>query len=348
MLISNHQYLTVFILSFILVGALTPIMRKVAIKNNIFDLPNTSHKSHALPTPYLGGIAIMLGVVLVSLLAVLFSTNVLGNLKLLLSVLIPALLLGLIGLWDDLKSLPAYPRLFAQSAVGAGISIILITTGTLGNPTGSIVLDVLLTVIWIVGICNSVNFFDNMDGGAAGAVAFSSLGLAFLAWNLEQSLLAGLSLVTAGATFGFLIWNKSPAKIYMGDAGALFLGVLLATLAIRLDPITQSRAISLSIPLLLLALPILDTTTVVISRLRNGISIFQGGQDHLSHRLVNIGLTRKSAVIVLWLLCILFVVIANLISMLTSTFEVIFLLLGALIWFALLLWFLKIPVGKKI
>jgi UDP-GlcNAc:undecaprenyl-phosphate/decaprenyl-phosphate GlcNAc-1-phosphate transferase len=348
MLISNYQYLTVFILSFILVGALTPIMRKVAIKNNIFDLPNTSHKSHVLPTPYLGGIAIMLGVVLVSLLAVLFSTNVLGNLNLLLSVVIPALLLGLIGLWDDLKSLPAYPRLFAQSAVGAGISIILITTGTLGNPTGSIVLDVLLTVIWIVGICNSINFFDNMDGGAAGAVAFSSLGLAFLAWNLEQSLLAGLALVTAGATFGFLIWNKSPAKIYMGDAGALFLGVLLATLAIRLDPITQSRAISLSIPLLLLALPILDTTTVVISRLRNGLSIFQGGQDHLSHRLVNIGLTRKFAVIVLWLLCILFVVIANLVSMLTSTFEVIFLLLGSFIWFALLLWFLKIPVVKKI
>ena len=348
MLISNYQYLTVFILSFILVGALTPIMRKVAIKNNIFDLPNTSHKSHALPTPYLGGIAIMLGVVLVSLLAVLFSTNVLGNLKLLLSVLIPALLLGLIGLWDDLKSLPAYPRLFAQSAVGVGISIILITTGTLGNPTGSIVLDVLLTVIWIVGICNSINFFDNMDGGAAGTVAFSSLGLAFLAWNLGQSLLAGLALVTAGATFGFLIWNKSPAKIYMGDAGALFLGVLLATLAIRVDPITQSRAISLSIPLLLLALPILDTTTVVISRLRNGVSIFQGGQDHLSHRLVNIGLTRKFAVIVLWLLCILFVVIANLVSILASTFEVIFLLLGSFIWFALLLWFLKIPVVKKI
>lgn len=348
MLILNFQYLTVFILSFILVGALTPIMRKVAIKNNIFDLPNTSHKSHVLPTPYLGGVAIMLGVVLVSLLAVLLSTNILGNLNLLLSVLVPALLLGLIGLWDDLKSLPAYPRLFAQSAVGVGVSIILITTGTVGNPTGSIVLDVLLTVIWIVGICNSINFFDNMDGGAAGAVAFSSLGIAFLAWNLEQSLIAGLALVTAGATFGFLIWNKSPAKIYMGDAGALFLGVLLATLAIRLDPSTQSRAISLSIPLLLLALPILDTTTVVISRFRSGISILQGGQDHLSHRLVNIGLTRKSAVIVLWLLCVLFVVIANLVSVLPFTLEVIFLLLGAIIWFALLLWFLKIPAVKKI
>jgi UDP-GlcNAc:undecaprenyl-phosphate GlcNAc-1-phosphate transferase len=348
MLISNYQYLAVFTLSFILVGALTPVMRKVAIKNNIFDLPNSTHKSHALPTPYLGGIAIMLGVVLVALLAVFLSTDVLGNLTLLLPVLIPALILGLIGLWDDLKSLPAYPRLFAQSAVGVCISIILITTGTVGNPTGSIVLDVILTVIWIVGICNSINFFDNMDGGAAGAVAFSSLGIAFLAWNLGQSLIVGLALVTAGATFGFLIWNKSPAKIYMGDAGALFLGVLLATLAIRLDPVTQSRAISLSIPLLLLALPILDTTTVVISRLRMGISIFQGGQDHLSHRLVNIGLTRKSAVIVLWLLCVLFVVIANLVSMLPFTLEVIFLLLGAIIWFALLLWFLKIPVVKKI
>lgn len=347
MLISNFQYLLAFILSFIVVGALTPVMRKVAIKNNIFDLPNSTHKSHTLPTPYLGGIAIMLGVVLVSILAVLLSNNVLGNLNLLLSVLIPALILGLIGLWDDLKSLPAYPRLFAQSAVGVCVSIILITTGTVGNPTDSIVLDILLTVIWIVGICNSINFFDNMDGGAAGTVAFSSLGIAFLAWNLEQSLLAGLALVTAGATFGFLIWNKSPAKIYMGDAGALFLGVLLATLAIRLDPSTQSRTISLSIPLLLLALPILDTTTVVISRLRSGISIFQGGQDHLSHRLVNIGLTRKSAVIVLWLLCVLFVVIANLVSVLPFTLEVIFLLLGAIIWFALLLWFLKIPVVKK-
>jgi UDP-GlcNAc:undecaprenyl-phosphate GlcNAc-1-phosphate transferase len=348
MLISNYQYLAVFILSFILVGALTPAMRKVAIKNNIFDLPNTSHKSHTLPTPYLGGIAIMLGVVLVSSLAALLSNNVFGNLYLLLSVLIPALLLGLIGLWDDLKALPAYPRLFAQSAIGVCVSIILITTGTIGNPTGSVALDVLLTVIWIVGICNSINFFDNMDGGAAGTVAFSSLGLAFLAWNLGQSLLVGLALVIAGATFGFLIWNKSPAKIYMGDAGALFLGVLLATLAIRLDPITQSRAISLSIPILLLALPILDTTTVIISRLRNGVSIFQGGQDHLSHRLVKVGLTQKSAVIVLWLLCILFVVIANLVSILPFTLGVIFLLIGSVIWFVLLLWFLKIPVGKKL
>jgi len=348
MLISNYQYLAVFILSFILVGALTPIMRKVAIKNNIFDLPNTSHKSHVLPTPYLGGVAIMIGVVLVLLMSISVVAESRNYLTLLLSVLIPALVLGLIGLWDDLKGLPAYPRLLAQSAVGIGISIILISTGTLGNPTGSRVFDVLLTVIWVVGVCNSINFFDNMDGGAAGAAAFSSIGIACLAWYLDQSLLAGLALVTAGATFGFLIWNRSPAKIYMGDAGALFLGVLLASLAIRLDPITQSRAISLSIPFFLLAIPILDTTTVVISRLQRGLSVFQGGQDHLSHRLVRFGLTRKSAVLVLWLFCIIFIAIAILVSLASFKLGVIILLLGALSWFALLIWFLKISVDKKI
>ena len=348
MLILNYQYFAVFVLSFISVGLLTPVMRRVAIKRNIFDLPNTTHKSHQTPTPYLGGVAIMLGTVLVLLAAVVSSPEVRSYSELLLSVLVPALFLGGIGLWDDLKGLPAYPRLLAQSVIGVFISIFLINTGTLGNPTGSRTLDVLLTVIWIVGICNSINFFDNMDGGAAGAVAFSSSGISFLAWHSGQSFLAALALVTAGATFGFLLWNKSPAKIYMGDAGALFLGVLIAILAIRLDPTTQSRAISLSIPLLLLAIPILDTTVVVISRLRSGSSVFQGGQDHLSHRLVIKNFSRKTAVVILWSLSVLFVFISILVSILSFTLEVVFLTIGGLIWISLLIIFLKIPVGKRI
>jgi len=348
MLILNYQYFLVFTLSFILVGLLTPVMRKVAIKKNIYDLPNTSHKSHVLPTPYLGGVAIMVGTVLALLTVVVFSPEARGNLELILSVLIPAIFLGAIGLWDDLKGLPAFPRLLAQSAVGVFISILLISTGTVGNPTGSRSLDVILTVIWIVGICNSINFFDNMDGGAAGAVAFSASGIAFVAWHNGQSALVALALVTAGATFGFLIWNKSPAKIYMGDAGALFLGVLIATLAIRLDPITQSRTISLSIPLLLLAVPILDTTVVVISRLHRRVSVFQGGQDHLSHRLVIKNFSRKTAVVILWSLSVLFVFISILASILSFTLEVVFLTIGGLIWISLLIIFLKIPVGKRI
>ena len=330
-----------------LVGLLTPVMRIIAIKKKIYDLPNSTHKSHFIPTPYLGGVAIILGISLVLLAAIVFAPIARDNLYTMLSVLIPALVLGLIGLWDDIKGLPALPRLLGQSLVGVIISTLLINTGTVGNPTGSSLLDILLTVFWIVGICNSINFFDNMDGGAAGTVAFSSTGLAFLAWHENQSLLAALALITAGATLGFLLWNKSPAKIYMGDTGALFLGVLIASLAIRLDPSTDNKVISLSIPLLLLAIPILDTTVVVISRLLRGISILEGGQDHLSHRLVIKGFTRKTSVILLWLLSMIFVILAISIVVFPFQFTFLVLLLIAIIWLLLLIFFLKISIAVK-
>jgi UDP-GlcNAc:undecaprenyl-phosphate GlcNAc-1-phosphate transferase len=115
-----------------------------------------------------------------------------------------------------------------------------------------------------------------------------------------------MSVVTAGATLGFLVWNKSPAKIYMGDAGALFLGVLLATLTVRFEPNTQTQIGSFLIPVLLLAVPILDTTVAVLSRIRRHLSPFQGGQDHLSHRLIRSGLNRKISAIILWSLSGLF------------------------------------------
>ena len=133
----------------------------------------------------------------------------------------------------------------------------------------------------------------------------------------------------------------------MGDTGALFLGVLIASLAIRLDPDTESKAISLSIPLLLLAIPILDTTVVVISRLLRGVSILEGGQDHLSHRLVIKGFTRQTSVILLWLLSITFVILATLIVVFPFEFTFLALLLIAIIWLFLLIFFLKIPISIK-
>ena len=341
MLILNYQYFLVFALSFISVGLLTPVMRKVAIKKNIFDLPNTSHKSHQTPTPYLGGVAIMLGTVLVLLTAVVSSDEVRSNLELMLSVLIPALFLGGIGLWDDLKGLPAYPRLLAQSVIGVFISILLINTGTLGNPTGSRTLDILLTVIWIVGICNSINFFDNLDGGAAGTVAISSLGLFVLGFQGNQFLVAALSAVTAGATIGFLLWNKNPARIYMGDAGALFLGVLIATLTIRLKPDTEVMWTSLATPLLLLAVPILDTSVAVLSRIRRGVSPLQGGLDHLSHRLIRAGLSRKTAAISLWILSGFFSLCAIAIPRTSQNLEQIIVAIAALVWAVLFVVFFK-------
>ena len=306
MKVALWQYFMLGVSSFALVGTLTPVVRRFAISREIYDLPNSSHKSHAEPIPYLGGVAIVVGTLVISYLALVAKELTLKNFGLATSVLAPALILALVGLWDDMKNLRPLPRLIMQSTVGVATAIFLIATNTMGVPTGHVWLDGLITLIWIVGICNSINFFDNMDGGAAGTVAISSLALGYLGYQGGQYFVAAMSVVVAGSTIGFLLWNKSPARIYMGDAGALFLGVLIATLTIRFHPHTQTKWTSFSTKILLLAIPILDTTVAVTSRLIRRISPFQGGQDHLSHRLVRAGLERRIAVIVLWGLTALF------------------------------------------
>ena len=300
MAISNLEFFLLFLSTFIVVGFLTPLARKIAISRDIVDNPNQGHKTHREPIPYLGGVAIMVGILVVAYGTSLISSFTVDTLSLASSVLIPALILGLIGLWDDIRNLSPLPRFMAQTLAGVFTAVLLITTETSGNPTGSITVDSIITILWIVGICNSINFFDNLDGGAAGTVAISSGALGLLALNGNQSVIAALALVTAGGTLGFLIWNKSPARIYMGDAGALFLGILISTLTLRLEPTTETILGSFATPLLLLAIPILDTTVAVLSRLRRGVSPFQGGRDHLSHRLIRKGFTRRVTAFVLW------------------------------------------------
>jgi UDP-GlcNAc:undecaprenyl-phosphate GlcNAc-1-phosphate transferase len=217
-----------------------------------------------------------------------------------LTVLFPALLLGAMGLIDDLRSLSPWPRLITQSVVGTVVALVIVNGGTTGTPFGSSTFNTAVTIFWIVGICNSINFFDNLDGAASGAVAIAALGVFFIAIDRGQELVSALSIVTAGATIGFLMWNKSPAKIYMGDAGALFLGVIISVATIRLNPGIEPTWKSLTIPAILLAVPLLDTCVAVFSRLARGVSPLTGGKDHLSHRLVRAGLTRPMAAIALW------------------------------------------------
>ena len=339
--ITNTEYFFLFVISYLLVGVLTPVMRKIAIATDVVDRPNSSHKSHKKPVPYLGGVAIIIGVITVSYSASLFSQFTSSTFWLATSVLGPALLLGLIGLWDDVRNLPPLPRFVAQTLAGVFTASILIITDNIGNPTGSSIFDSIITVVWIVGICNSINFFDNLDGGAAGTVAISSIALAYLALNGDQYLIAALSVVTAGSTLGFLVWNKSPAKIYMGDAGALFLGVLLATLTVRFQPTAQTQIGSFLIPVLLLAIPILDTTVAVLSRLRRHISPFQGGQDHLSHRLIRAGCSRRTAAFSLWALSAIFAVIAVILSNIESLIQNYILISAVTVWITAFVFFFK-------
>jgi UDP-GlcNAc:undecaprenyl-phosphate GlcNAc-1-phosphate transferase len=337
--ITNKEYFLLFVTSYLLVGLLTPLMRKLALATNVVDNPNAAHKSHNKAVPYLGGVAIIIGVISIS-----YSTSIISNFTsttfwLATSVLGPALLLGLVGLWDDLKNLKPLPRFIAQTVAGLFTAAVL--GNNVGNPTGSQIFDSIITVIWVVGICNSINFFDNLDGGAAGTVAISSIALAILALNGDQYLIAALSTVTSGATLGFLVWNKSPAKIYMGDAGALFLGVLLATLTVRFEPTAQSQMGSYLIPILLLAIPILDTTVAVLSRIRRNLSPFQGGQDHLSHRLIRAGLSRKQTAFLLWLLSAFFAGAAILISTTSTSVESNIVAGVCLLWITLFILFFR-------
>ena len=341
MQISDIQYFTLFVITYSLVGFLTPVMRKVAISKQILDTPTSAHKSHAQAVPYLGGVAILIGVVLVSYTALIFNGLIRNNFWLATSVLAPAVAMGLVGLWDDIKNLPPLPRFIGQSIAGLVVAVLLVISKNVANPTGSTYIDVLITVIWVVGICNSINFFDNLDGGAAGTVAISAIFLTYLSLSNGQSFIAALAVVVTGGTLGFLIWNRTPARIYMGDAGALFLGVLLATLTIRLNPDTQTLFASFAIPILLLAIPILDTCVAVFSRLRRGISPFQGGKDHLSHRLIRLGFSRKLAAISLWMLSAFFGLLAVIISSVREQYEVNFVILSILFWLLLFIGFFK-------
>jgi len=332
------EYLILFAASFIVVGSLTPIVRRIAIRLNVVDSPSESHKTHKQPVPYLGGAAIVIGVCVVTYTAILQAKQQ-DALGLASTVLVPAVLIGVIGLVDDIKKLEPWPRFIAQNLVGLFIAAILILTDTLGSPSGNTFLDLFITIFWIVGITNSINFFDNVDGGASGTIAISSFFLFLLAFQGGQFSIAGLSIVVAGATLGFLLWNRPPARIYMGDAGALFLGLLIATLSLRFDPNPIFLSASFSIPILLLAIPILDTSVAVTSRLRRGISPFQGGQDHLSHRLIRSGLNKRQAVLSLWLMSIFFCCIAVAISNAPFTQERILSGFGAALWLLLFVLF---------
>ena len=300
MSISAGQFLILGVAAFVFTGFLTWPVRAIAIRLGAMDVPNMDRKTQIEPVPYLGGVAIAVGISTVTFAAVLFFNDNTLIIERGLTAIVPALILGMVGLIDDLLSLPPWPRLLVQTAVGTAIAFVLIQTGTLGIAFNNDLINYLVTIVWIVGICNSINFFDNIDGAASGTVAIAALGVFYIAFNRGQELLSALTIVTAGATLGFLIWNKSPAKIFMGDAGALFLGIIISVVTIRVNPGVVPAWKSLMIPVMLLAMPLLDTCVAVFSRLQRGISPLTGGRDHLSHRLVRAGFSRQLAAISLW------------------------------------------------
>jgi len=340
--ITSIQFVILGVTAFVLAGLLTWPVRALAIKLNVMDLPNMERKTQKEPVPYLGGVAIALSIIIVTYGAILYSDNTKTTFPLITYALLPAAVLGLMGLIDDIRGLPALPRLISQTTVAILVAVFLLNRDFAAAPFGNELINDIISIVWIVAICNSINFFDNLDGGAAGTVAVSTLGIALIAFNQGQELITALSVVTCGATIGFLLWNKSPAKIYMGDAGALFLGVLVAVLTIRLNPGITPKFNSLAILPMLLAVPILDTCIAVFSRLRRGISPLTGGKDHLSHRLMRKGISKQNTAFCLWGMQASFVGIALVVYFFSTTLGTPGVVLAGAYWLGAFAWFWRI------
>src|SRR5580692_8798857 len=279
---------------------LTVPVRALALRVGMVDLPGP-RKVHVQPIPLLGGLAMYGAVVL----AILFAFDGPARAQIV-GILGGATLVAAVGILDDRGLLHHQIKLFVAMPLAA---VILLLSGIraqvfsilLGGRTGD-TLDVVLTVAWVVGITASFSILDHMDGLCAGVAAMASIFFAMIAYLNGQTLVTTLAAAVLGAATGFLRWNFKPAKIFMGDGGAMFLGFLMATLALKLRLENASALAGWLAPVLILSATIFDTTLVTISRARRGLLPFATpGKDHSAHRLANLGLGHRGAVLVMYL-----------------------------------------------
>ncbi len=306
------QYLAVFVVSAALSLVLTPLVLRFAMSRGVLDQPG-GHKGHADPVPYLGGLAIVAAFALTVGIAAIVRPPVSGRDELF-AVLGLAVLLAIVGLFDDLKGLSPAVRLSVE--VAAGIALWAVGAGV--ELFGPDVSDAIVTVVWVVGITNAFNLLDNMDGLSSGVAAIAAGSIFVIASQNGQFLVAALAIGLAGCAVGFLRHNFHPARIYMGDAGALFLGFMLAYLGMKLrfDGPTNTTFL---VPILIMGVPIFDTTLVTVTRLRRGVSPFLGGRDHTSHRIVRLGLPVPAAVALIYTIGICLGMVAFVVSRIDRT-----------------------------
>lgn len=269
----------------------TPIARRLALRAGVVDQPS-ARKVHTRPIPLLGGLA-MYGAFLVAL--VLFTDRF--YIPQLIGIVVGATWVSFLGIWDDRVGLGAGLKLSGQIFGG----LILIVTGVTVNLFQQPLLDAAITLFWVVGITNAMNLLDNVDGLSGGVAAIASAFFLLIAALNGQYLVGSLAAALLGVSLGFLLYNFNPASIFMGDAGALFLGFVLAAVGIKLRFPNNTYLVTWMVPVLVLGLPIFDTTLVVLSRLRRRVPFYLGGKDHLSHRLVQRGMTTREAVMALYL-----------------------------------------------
>jgi UDP-GlcNAc:undecaprenyl-phosphate/decaprenyl-phosphate GlcNAc-1-phosphate transferase len=306
----NLQLVLTFLVPFITVLLVTPIVIKIAVKIGAVDSPN-KRKVHQKIMPRLGGLAIFFGVIAG------YYTSDLQNAPLT-GITIGAFIIIITGILDDKYQLSAKYKLVGQIIAAlivakTGLLIDLLNIPFIGEFDLSFALAFPLTVLWIIAITNAINLIDGLDGLAAGVSTIVIATIAIMAGLNGNVLILTLSLIVIGSTIGFLFYNFHPAKIFMGDTGALFLGYAIAIISL-LGVYKSVTLFSFVIPLIILGVPVFDTTFAIIRRLVNKKPISAPDKGHLHHRLLSLGLSHRKTVIMIYLLSILFSVSAAVFS----------------------------------
>jgi UDP-GlcNAc:undecaprenyl-phosphate/decaprenyl-phosphate GlcNAc-1-phosphate transferase len=298
----NPEVVWGFLLALVVVLLLTPGVGRFARILGVVDEPGETRRVHVRPVPRLGGLALLLGV-FVPALAFLPLDGVFRG------ILLGAAVATTVGAIDDFRGLPWWGKLGGQLsaagiAVGFGVTVERFTFPFVGSQELPTWLSGPVAIVWIVAIMNMVNFLDGMDGLAAGICAIAGSTFAIIGLSLGAADAALLSAIVAGACFGFLHHNFYPARIFMGDSGALLLGFLLATLSV--EGLVKTAALAtLVLPLLVLAIPIIDTSFVVAKRMKYGQPFYAADRTHLHHRFINIGFSQRRAVAYMYFWCAL-------------------------------------------
>ena len=280
--------------------ASTPVVKYIAIMIGAMDIPREARRMHDHPIPRMGGLAIFIGFLLTTLLFAELDRQTQG-------ILLGAIVITVVGIIDDLLALKAWVK-FVGQILAAGIAVYFgVTIRFFMNPVSFIGADFIslqalslpITMVWIIGVTNAVNLIDGLDGLACGVSAIAAMTMFVVALMVSQFGMAVMLAALLGACVGFLPYNRNPAKIFMGDTGAMLLGYLLATTSAA-GLFKFYAVVTFVVPLLALALPLADTGFAFVRRLAKGQSPFRPDRGHLHHRLVDMGLNQKQAVAILY------------------------------------------------
>jgi UDP-GlcNAc:undecaprenyl-phosphate/decaprenyl-phosphate GlcNAc-1-phosphate transferase len=292
-------YLLAFFIALALSYFITPHVKNIAIIAGAMDKPD-ARKVHTRPVPRMGGLAIYLGFVLAVLACVYVNKEIFG-------LLLGGTVILIVGIVDDMKQLSPKVKLLGQIVAALVLVVFNIRIEWLTNPFGDMIYlhywSVPLTVLWVVSLTNTINLIDGLDGLAAGVSTIASLTILLVALQQNFWLVAILTAALAGGALGFLQHNFSPAKIFMGDTGSMFLGFMLAAIAI-FGAVKSAATIALIIPIVALGLPIMDTAFAIIRRYSSGRPIFKPDKGHLHHRLLAMGLSQKQVVLLMYVISV--------------------------------------------